>query len=244
MFSLYKKELQSYFYSPFAYVIAALFLLIFSFAFSSSISDLSGTQLSFSFPGMFYSNLYFFIFLIPALTMRIFSEERRTGTEILLMTSPLNVFQIVIAKFLAVATVFLAMLVLTLFFPIVTVATGGGVMWSSLACGYLGFFLWGLVCLAIGMLMSSFTESPVIAAILGEAAMLVLVFIDGIKSSGLLESLPKVAKVIGQFSTNERFVSFSEGIFRLSDLVFFLTTTILFVGWTIISVEKRRWSRG
>ena len=117
-------------------------------------------------------------------------------------------------------------------------------MWSSLACGYLGFFLWGLVCLAIGMLMSSFTESPVIAAILGEGAMLLLVFIDGIKSSGLFESLPKAAKVIGQFSTNERFVSFSEGIFKLSDLVFFLTTIILFVGWTIISVEKRRWSRG
>lgn len=244
MFSLYKKELQSYYYSPFAYVIAALFMLIFSFAFTTQLSDLEGHQLVFSFSGIFYNNLYFFIFLIPALTMRIFAEERRTGTEILLMTSPLNVFQVVIAKFLAVATVFLSMLVLTLFFPVVTVATGGTVMWSSLFCGYIGFFLWGLVCLAIGMLMSSFTESPVIAAILGEGAMLLLIFIDSIKNSGFFNSLPNAAKYIGMLSTNERFTSFSEGILKISDLVFFLTSIILFVGWTIISVEKRRWSRG
>ncbi len=244
MFSLYKKELQSYYYSPFAYVIAALFMLIFSIGFVDAIANLSGTKLTFSFPNIFYSNLSFFIFLIPALTMRTFAEERKAGTEVLLISSPLNVFQIVIAKFLAVATVFLTMLILTLFFPVVTVATGGGVVWSGLICGYIGFFLWGLVCISIGMLMSSFTENPVIAAILGEGAMIVLIFIDSIKNSGFFESLPKVAKFIGQLSTNERFVSFSEGIFKLSDLVFFLTTTILFVGWTIISVEKRRWSRG
>lgn len=244
MFSLYKKELQSYYYSPFAYVIAALFLLIFSISFVNSMADLSGTKLTFSFPNIFYYNSSFFIFLIPALTMRIFAEERKSGTEVLLITSPLNVFQIVIAKFLAVSTVYLTMLVLTLFYPIVTIATGGGVIWSSLICGYIGFFLWGLVCIAIGMLMSSFTESPVIAAILGEGAMVLLIFIDSIKDSGLFENLPAAAKAIGQLSTGDRFAYFSQGMFRLSDLVFFITVIVLFVGWTIISVEKRRWSRG
>lgn len=243
MFSLYKKELHSYYSSPFAYIIAALFMLVLSIAFVGNIANLSGTQFTFSFAGVFYQNSAFFIFLIPALTMRTFAEERRTGTEILLISSPLNVFQIVIAKFLAVSTVYLTILVLTLFFPIVT-AMSGNVMWSSLLCGYLGFFLWGLVCIAIGMLMSSFTESPIIAAILGEGAMLILMFIDGIKNSGLFDSLPKVADVIGQLSTGERFLNFSQGIFRISDVVFFITTIVLFVGWTIISVEKRRWSRG
>lgn len=244
MFSLYKKELQSYYYSPFAYVIAALFMLVFSIYFVSGISNLSGTKLSFSFPNVFYYNFYYFIFMIPALTMRTFAEERKSGTEVLLISSPLNVFQIVTAKFLAVSTVYLSMLILTFFFPIITLITGGGVMWSGVICGYIGFFLWGLVCIAIGMLMSSFTESPIIAAILGEGAMIILIFIDSIKDTGLFDNLPKTAKFIGQLSTRERFISFSEGIFSLSDLIFFLTTIILFVGWTIISVEKRRWSRG
>lgn len=244
MFSLYKKELQSYYYPPFAYVIAALFLLVFSITFVVGISDLSGTQYKFSFPNVFYNHFFYFIFLIPALTMRTFADERKCGTEVLLISSPLNVFQIVIAKFLAVTTVFFMMLVLTMFFPLLTIATGGAVMWSSLICGYLGFFLWGLVCIAIGMLMSSFTESPIIAAILGEGAMIVLIFIDNFKDSALFDTLPKAARIIGQLSTQTRFVSFSQGIFNISDLVFFITTTILFIGWTIISVEKRRWSRG
>ena len=112
MFSLYKKELQSYYYSPFAYVIAALFLLVFSITFVVGISDLSGTQYKFSFPNVFYNHFFYFIFLIPALTMRTFADERKCGTEVLLISSPLNVFQIVIAKFLAVTTVFFMMLVL------------------------------------------------------------------------------------------------------------------------------------
>lgn len=244
MFSLYKKELHSYYSSPFAFVIAALFMLIFSIAFTSEITDLASTQLTFSFPNVLYSNSYFFIFLIPALTMRTFAEERKAGTEVLLITSPLNVFQIVTAKFLAVATVYLFILVLTLFFPLITVATGGGVMWSGLICGYIGFFLWGLVCIAIGILMSSFTESPIIAAILGEGAMIILIFIDSFKDSGFVKSFPKLQTIVSHLSTGERFLIFSQGIFRLSDLIFFLTAIVLFVGWTIISIEKRRWSRG
>lgn len=243
MFSIYKKELRSYFCSPFAYVIAALFMLIFSISFISGLSDFEGQQYKFSFPNIFYNNSFYFIFLIPALTMRTFADERKSGTEVLLMTSPLNVFQIVTAKFFAVSTVFLVMLLLTLFFPLVTVLTGD-VMWSSLICGYIGFFLWGLVCIAIGMLMSSFTESPIIAAILSEGAMIILLFIDNFKNSGLFASLPKAAQIVGAFSTEERFINFSQGLFGIGDLIFFVTATILFVGLCVISIEKRRWSRG
>ena len=111
MFSLYKKELRSYFYSPFAYVIAALFMLVFSIDFIGGLSNLEGTEYPFSFPNILYTNFFYFVFLIPALTMRTFADERKSGTEVLLITSPLNVFQIVLAKFLAVATVFLMMII-------------------------------------------------------------------------------------------------------------------------------------
>ena len=85
MFSLYKKELRSYYCSPFAYIIAALFLLVFSLSFINGISNLSGHQFKFSFPNVFYNNFFYFILLIPMLTMRTFADERKSGTEVLLM---------------------------------------------------------------------------------------------------------------------------------------------------------------
>jgi ABC-2 type transport system permease protein len=125
MFPIYKKELQSFFYTPFAYAIAALFLLLFTLPLASSISKMEGTnRIVFSFTEMFYAVILYFIFLLPILTMRTFADERKNGTEVLLMTSPVSVAKIVIAKFLANLTVYLFMLVCSLFFPIITAIKG------------------------------------------------------------------------------------------------------------------------
>ena len=146
MLALYKKELQSFFFSPFAYVLAALFMFIFSVSFVSEIANITSNTLKFSFPNIFYINFFYFIFIIPILTMRSFADERRGGTEVLLLSSPLSVTKIVMAKFLSIITVYFFMMATSLFFPIYA-AINGQVMWSSLVCGYLGFFLWGLVCI-------------------------------------------------------------------------------------------------
>ena len=135
MFSLYKKEIQSFFFSPFAYVLSALFMLIFGFAFVNRIADMDSSVLQFSFPDMFYNNFFYFMFIIPLLTMRSFADERRGGTEVQLLTSPLTITQIVLAKFLSIVTVFLFMMLLSLFFPIY-ISLHGTVIWSSLICGY------------------------------------------------------------------------------------------------------------
>ncbi len=243
MFALYKKEVQSYFYSPLAYVISALFMLIFSLSFISGISDLSSNTFKFSFPNIFYNNFFFFILLIPFLTMRSFAEERKGGTEVLLMSAPISIIKIVLAKFLAITTVFLLMMLLTLFFPLVTMMTGE-VIWSSLFSAYVGFFLWGLSCIALGMLISAFTENPIIAAIVGAGAMIVLIFIDNLATTALFSSLPIVSDVLLWFSTEKRFLGFSQGLFRFGDLVFYLTLVFLFLSWTVITIQKRRWSRG
>ena len=116
MFALYKKEIQSFFYSPFAYVLSALFMLIFGFAFVNRIANMQTSLIQFSFSDMFYNNFFYFIFIIPLLTMRSFADERRGGTEVQLLTSPLTVTQIVLAKFLSIVTVFLFMIALSLFF--------------------------------------------------------------------------------------------------------------------------------
>ncbi|MBP0966163.1 MAG: ABC transporter permease [Oscillospiraceae bacterium] len=243
MFSLYKKEVQSYFYSPFAYIISALFLLVFSMSFIQGISNMNSSIFKFSFSNIFYNNFFYFIFMIPLLTMRTFAEERKSHTETLWLSAPITIPQVVFAKFLAVATVFLLMMVLSLFFPIVA-AIKGHVIVSSMICGYLGFFLWGLVCIAVGMMMSALTDNPIIAAVLGETAMIFLIFLDNFASTDLVKSLPFLEKTLNWFSTEVHFSAFSQGLFSLSDLVFFISITLVVLVWTIIIIEKRRWSRG
>ncbi len=243
MFSLYKKEVQSYFCSPFAYVVSALFLMVFSLSFISGISTMDSSVLKFSFSNIFYNSFFYFIFLIPLLTMRTFAEERKSHTETLWLSAPITIPQVVFAKFLAVATVFMTMMLLSLFFPLVA-AIKGSVIVSSLICGYLGFFLWSLVCIAIGIMMSALTDNPIIAAVFGEAAMIAVIFLDNFTNTALIQSVPFLAKVFSWFSTQTRFGAFSQGLFSLSDLIFFLSITCTVLIWTIIIIEKRRWSRG
>ena len=239
MLALYKKELQAFFFSPIAYVLSALFMLIFSFGFITSIADLDSNSLKFSFPEFFYNNFFYFIFIIPLLTMRSFADERRGGTEVLLFSSPLTVTQIVLAKFFAIVTVFAFMILLSLFFPIYT-AMSGTVIWSSLVCAYLGFFLWGLVCIALGMLLSSLTGNAIIAAIIGEIAMEGLLFLDQFAATQLVAAYPHLNAVITWFSMQRRFIYFSQGMFRLEDLVFFLSAAAVVLTCNIVSIERRR----
>lgn len=241
MFALYKKEMQSFFFSPFAYVLSALFMMIFGFAFVNRIASLESSVLQFSFPDMFYNNFFYFIFIIPLLTMRSFADERRGGTEVQLLTSPLTVTQIVLAKFFSIVTVFLFMMALSLFFPIY-VSFHGTVIWSSLICGYVSFFMWGLVCIALGMLFSSMQSSAIIAAIIGEIVMEGFLFLDQFAATKMVESYPRLNSVVTWFSMQRRFVFFAQGMFRLEDLVFFLSLTVLVLFWNILLIEKRRWS--
>ena len=243
MFSLFKKEVQSYFYSPLAYVISALFVLIYSLSFIQWITSLTKLNLQFSFAAIFYNQFFYFIFLVPMLTMKSFAEERRMNTEVLLMSTPLNVFKIVMGKFFAIGVVFAMIMALTFIYPAIT-AVYGEVRWGGLICGYLGFFLWGMGCVAVGMLVSSFTENQIIAAIFGEAAMLILWFMDKFNDIEWMKNKPVWSSLIAALSPRERFEGFATGVFRLSDLVFYILFISVFLCWTMISVEKRRWSRG
>ncbi len=242
MFSLYKKELQSYFLSPIAYIVIAFFMMTFSLTFIQDIGNVTSSTYEFSFSSIFYVNIFYFIFILPLLTMRTFSEERKNGTETLLLSSPLNVTQIVLAKFLATATILLVMLLISLFYPIVT-AIYGRVIWSSLICTYVGFFLFGLVCIALGIFISSLTEMPILAILLSEVAMLLLFLMDNLSVNAFLSSIPVVSDVFSWFSNQTKFYVFSQGLMRVSDLFGYVTEIIVFLTWTIISIEKRRWSR-
>lgn len=243
MFSIYKKELQSFFFTPFAYVLTALFMLLFTYNFNYLVGNMTSSMLQFSFASLFYSVISYFLFLIPVMTMRTFPDERKFGTEVLLMSSPVNVVKIVMAKFLANVTIFIFMLLCSLFFPIVT-NHFGGVVTSQLICTYIGFFGWGTMCIAAGMLISSFTENSIIAAILSEVAMLVILYVDDFSGSGFISQFPKLQNVLYAFSAQPRFAHFSQGFICLSDIVFFISAIAVLLIWNILSIERRRWNRG
>lgn len=242
MFALYKKELQSYFLSPIAYFVIAFFMATFSLTFIMDIGNVTSSTYEFSFSSIYYVNIYYFIFLLPLLTMRAFSEERKNGTETLLLSSPLNVTQIVLAKFFATATVLLIMLVASLFYPILT-SIYGRVVWSSLICTYIGFFLFGLVCIALGIFISSLTEMPLLSILMSELAMLLLLLMDNMSQNAFLSSIPVLSDVVNWFSNQTKFYVFSQGLLQFSDLLGYITEILVFLIWTIISIEKRRWSR-
>lgn len=242
MLHIYKRELHSFFTSPLAYAIGAVFMLVFSVTFIYGITDLEGTTFSFSFPAVFYANFFYFLFLLPALTMKSFTEERRAGTEVLLFSSPLKLSSIVVGKFLAVSTVYLAILLLSSFYPLVAMIYGG-VVWSSLICGYAGFFLWGMCCLSIGLLVSALTENQVVAMILSEGAMLLLFFLDAFKENGFIKNLPVISSIFNYLSSQDRFLGFSKGIFTLDDIIYYVVFIAAFLCITVVSIEKRRFSR-
>lgn len=243
MFSIYKKELQSFFYTPFAYTISALFMFLFTFMFNNALGNLDKSTFQFTFPEIFYNVIFYFIFLIPILTMRTFADERKFGTEVLLMTSPVNVFQIIIGKYLANLTVFLFMIAGSTFFPIFT-ALNGEVVMGQLICAYVGFFFWGAMFIAIGQLISAFTENSIIAAIIGELVMFVFIFIDDFSQTDFISQYPAIQSALYAFAAQPRFAYFSQGFIRLSDIVFFVSAIIVAISWNYIVIEKRRWNRG
>ncbi len=243
MFSLYKKELQGYFLSPIAYVFIGLVTLIFSGFFAWWIFTATSTQVEFQFSYFFYYNILLTtILLIPILTMRAFAEERKNGTEVLLLSSPLSVSKIVIAKFLAVATVLVIAMVISFIYPI-TASIYGYVVLPNLIASYVGYFLYGLAYIALGLMISSFVSTPGLAMLLSVAASLVLFFMELMLGSSFLASLPVFSDILYWFSNQAKFENFTQGFCQLSDLVSYVTEIIVFLLWTIISIEKRRFSR-
>ena len=243
MFPIYKKELQSFFFTPFAYAVSALFMFLFTNIFNTAIGDVSSSTFQFSFTEIFYDVIFYFIFLIPIMTMRTYSDERKFGTEVLIMTSPVSVLKIVLAKYLANITVFLFMIAGSALFPIVT-ALNGEVVASQLICAYIGFFCWGAMYIALGMLLSSFTENSIIAGVIGEICMFAMLFIDKFSQTAFISQFPKLQSLLYSFAARPRFAYFSQGFIRLSDIVFFLSAIIVVLAWNYISIEKRRCNRG
>lgn len=235
MFAIYKKELKSYFTS----VIACLFIAV-----TTLISGIFFVfyNLSNGMTSMYavYECLLILVFTVPILTMRIIADERRQKTDQLILTAPVSVGKIVAGKFLALTTIFAIPVLIMCLYPII-LSKFGTMPFKTAYTNIFGLFLYGLVLIAIGTFISSITESQVISAILS----IVVLFIGYLMGSltSLISSGGNIlTKILGCFDLYSPVQNFLNGQIRLSDVVYYISLTVLFLFLTCQSIQKRRWN--
>ena len=232
MTAIYKREMRSYLTSPVGYVFLAVFYAISGYYFFATSLVGNTTDMSYVF-----SNLFgIVIFLVPMLTMRLFSEERRQKTEQALFTAPVRFTGIVMGKFLACLTMYLMGMGITLVYFLVLCAfriPDAAVFFGN----FLGLGLLGAALCAIGIFISSLTESQVIAAVGSLAIGLLLLFSNSFTP---VVSNQLVSKLILNCSFYEHYLDFTRGLLNLADLTFFVSMTGLFLFLTVRHLERRR----
>lgn len=234
MKAIFKRELRSYFTGGIGCVYCAVFALIMNFLYRVFCLNEYSSDFTVLFPYM----LVAMILLIPIMTMRIWSEEKKQKTDQLLLTAPVSTTEIVLGKFFAAMCVFLLSLALTLAYPIIAAARGtlqGGIVFGN----YIAIILAGAAYIAISQFMSSLTESQIISALLSMLTLSSFFFLNMIFSTTTIDVIAKVAAFL---SIITRFINFTKGIFSLSDVVYFVSLAALFLFFTSRVVEKRRWS--
>lgn len=234
MFAIYKREIKSYFSSAIGYVVIATFVFFASLFFVSyniaSDSSAMGT--------MFQSLLLIYVFIIPILTMRTFSEEKRLKTDQALLTAPVSLFGIVMGKFLAALTIYAIGLSSTVIFAIILGACSTVETWVIVG-NIVGMILVGAALISIGVFISNLTESQLIAAVAGVFVMLLLFLIDNI--AGLINNTA-ISNAIKYISISDHYSNLALGLFNLVDIVFYLSVAAVFMFFTVRMLEKRRWS--
>lgn len=241
MAAIYKRELRSFFHSfvGWLFLAATLFMMGIYFTVYNIMSG---------YPTISYvlqSIVFLFILTIPILTMRVLSEDRKYKTDQLILTAPVSVGRIVLGKYLALVTVLMIPTVLIGLTPLVLMRAGEfqtGISYASL----LGFFLYGCLGLAIGLFLSSLTESVVIAAVLTLIALFAGYIMAGlcsmITSAGTGVFAEYLAKVLYCFDMIGRFDALSNGYFQVESVAYFVTLTVFALFCTTQSIQKRRYS--
>ncbi len=241
--ALTARELKAFWYSPIAYVVGAVFLLLQGWVFWLLVAALNDPRAdhSWTMSQVFFGGTFFYWFsvlLIAALlTMRTFSEEKRTGTIEFLLTAPVTDLQVVLAKFLGAWVAYIQLWMLTVVFFLM-LRTLTPFDWGPVATGYLGTWLLGGALIALGTLASSLTRNQVIAAVISFVAMLLLF------SIGVLDVFihdPESSKIIQYLSIMEHLRDFAKGVLDTRPVIFYLSVTAICLFLTGRVIGSPRW---
>lgn len=234
MVAILKRELSSYFNSAVAYVVMAVYFLFSGLFFSMICIENDTSSLSYVFGNMFI----IILFIIPIITMKSFSEEKRQRTDQALLTSPTSLFEIVMGKFLGALILFaICSLIFVVYALVISFFTSPD--WAVVLCTVLGILLLGSALIAIDIFISVLTESMIISAVAGMGVGLLIYMLSNLSSNITVDWIATIVKKI-DFLTY--YTNFTYGMLNLTDIIFFLSVTGLFLFFTARVLEKRRWS--
>lgn len=232
MKAILKRELDAYFNTPLGYVFLAVYYLFAGYFFLRYNLYSNSTDMRSLFEMLFTVTL----FLIPILTMRLMSEDRRAKTDQLLLMAPVSTLEILLGKLFAAVLVYLAAMAVTLIQALV-LSRWAPVEWSVVLGHFLGLFLLGCALISVGLFISALTENQIIAAIGGFCVGFFLMLLDSL--SGLIQN-SVLSGFVTDLSFQTHYKNFTLGLFDLADVVFYLSVTALFVFFTLCVFEKRR----
>jgi ABC-2 type transport system permease protein len=243
MFALLRKEISVFFTSITGYIVISVFLIVnslFLWVFPGEMNLLEVGHASLN--PLFTISPWVFLFLVPAITMRLFADEKRTGTMELLLTRPLSEMQVVLSKYLASVLLILFSLLPTLVYYFSVHSLGRppgnldvGATWGS----YLGLFFLGAIYASVGLFASAITDNQIIAFIL--AAVLCFLLYAGFDSLAGIETLQSTAHFIVKLGINEHYKSISRGVIDSRDLLYYLGVISLFLFITRTVLLSRKW---
>ena len=224
MWAILKKELKTYFLSPIGYIAIGIFLALYSLFFYLTAISYGTADLG----NLYYATArYGLLLMTPLLTMRMFAEERKNGTEQLLLTSPRSITSIVLGKFFAaVAIVLITLIISIMYFVIVSFFGKANIV--VVLVNILGFLLLAMAAISIGMFASSITENQIIAAILTIGVMVIPWF------------LPDIDIAFSSINLMDKFMKFPYGIISITDVVGLISFTVMFILLTILFLKRRK----
>jgi ABC-2 type transport system permease protein len=251
IWSITKKELRAYFTSPIAYAVITVFLVLVGFFFYSLIWWFNSQSMQMAqnpyyyqqinINQMVYSPLFhnisiILLLMLPLLTMRLFSEEKKIGTDELLYTSPVSVNQIILGKYLSSLIVLAVMLALTMVLSLFPFIYGNPEV-APFLNGYLGLFLMGAAFIAVGLFFSSLTENQIVSAILTFGALLLFWVLSwaSYSAGGMWKG------VLNYLSFFEHFDDMTKGILDTTDVVYYLSFAFFGLFLTHSMIQSRRW---
>ena len=244
------KEMRSYFASPIAYILIGLFSLLFGwffYVYLMAFSQQSQQMMQFGqggganlnqmmIRGLFQNTAVIILFVMPMITMRTYSEEKRSGTIELLLTSPVTDLQIIVGKFLGALALYAAMLLVTMIYIGILFKIGEP-EWRPIAAGYLGLLLMGGCFLSAGLFISSLTKNQIVAGFLTFVTFLMLWIISWIgESSG-----PTTQAIVNHLSITQNFDDFARGVIDTKPVVYYLSFITFGLFLTAKSVDSERW---
>jgi len=234
MGAIYRREMGAFFTSGLAYVFLAVFYAFSGYYFYNTVILSGYTDTSPLFKNMFRIVL----FLIPILTMRLLSEEKKNRTDQGLLTAPVGLWEIVLGKYFAALTIYVIAESVVFIYAIV-LGYLGTVVWATLIGNYFAMLLLGTAFIAVGVFISSLTENQMTAAVFSMAVLWFIYLFDSFSDKITWEWLNKVTSELSFYT---RYVEFTRGVFNLTSVLFYLSTAFLFNFFTVRVLEKRRWS--